>query len=414
MTLHCHLAVDLSQYSLPLHRSPSSWPAQSPSVVQVQVFTPDSHLLSAHLSFWVQPLPSSQARPLLLWTQPSLASQLSVVQGLPSSHSTVAVAGVPLQPLAAHTSPWLHALPSSHGRLLAPWTQPVLGEQLSVVHRLPSSHTTDTPAQLPVLHESFWVQPLPSSHGLTLNLKAHLPLAISQLSSVQGLLSSHPLGLPGRQSPLEHKSPIVQGLSSSQPVPGRLAWMHPLAAPQPSKVQGFLSSQSKPLPLTHAPWLQTSPVVQALPSSQTLVLSTWLQPTAGSQLSVVQTLLSSQGAPENVQVLATHSVEPPGVHALPSSQAWPSTTSSSTHSLPAQNAATQGLFESTGALQSASVAHGMGGRHKPSLQTKPSTTAKASPPEPSLSVASPLRAQMSSVQVSPSGKPLASASSPSC
>jgi hypothetical protein len=80
------------------------------------------------------------------------------------------------------------------------------------------------------------------------------------------------------------------------------ACAQPVAGSQLSSVHTFPSSQLGAAPPTHLPPEQASPVVQALPSSQGFVLFACAQPVAGSQLSVVQRLLSSQlGAPEPVQ-----------------------------------------------------------------------------------------------------------------
>jgi len=67
--------------------------------------------------------------------------------------------------------------------------------------------------------------------------------------------------------------------------------VQPLARVHVSVVHGLLSLQTSPVPL-HEPPLQTSPVVQSLPSLQAFVLLTNTQPVAELQLSVVHTLLS--------------------------------------------------------------------------------------------------------------------------
>ena len=86
-----------------------------------------------------------------------------------------------------------------------------------------------------------------------------------------------------------------------------------------SWVQGFPSSQSRDPAPAQEPPAQTSPVVQVLPSSQTTVLFTCPQPVAGSQLSSVQGLPSSQFTVEmGVQAPAAH--WSPTVQAFPSSQ----------------------------------------------------------------------------------------------
>ena len=72
----------------------------------------------------VQALPSSHDEVLLVETQPVAGSQESLVQELLSSQTT----GTPKwhQP-SAHTSPDVHALPSSHGSELLVETQPMFG-----------------------------------------------------------------------------------------------------------------------------------------------------------------------------------------------------------------------------------------------------------------------------------------------
>jgi hypothetical protein len=51
------------------------------------------------------------------------------------------------------------------------------------------------------------------------------------------------------------------------------------------------------MPGVHEPEPQLSPIVHAFPSSQAAVLFVKTQPAAGSQVSVVQALPSSQGVP---------------------------------------------------------------------------------------------------------------------
>jgi hypothetical protein len=65
---------------------------------------------------------------------------------------------------------------------------------------------------------------------------------------------------------------------------------------QPSIVQGSLSSQFGPPLPRHTPLWQLSPVLHELPSSHAVpsVASVWTQPELEEQVSVVQTLLSSQ------------------------------------------------------------------------------------------------------------------------
>jgi hypothetical protein len=94
--------------------------------------------------------------------------------------------------------------------------------------------------QLPPPHTSF-VQALPSSaHGKLLFVCTQ-PEAGSQESSVQGLPSSQLAALPA-QVPPEHTSPVVQALPSSQPALLLSLWHSPLT--QLSVVQALSSSQS--------------------------------------------------------------------------------------------------------------------------------------------------------------------------
>ena len=156
------------QNSVPLHRLPSSWPAQSLSWAQAQVLVPLPQLPLLQASPVVHGLPSLQLAVLLAWLQPLDGTQPSVVQGLPSSHSVLGLTEVPAQLLLAHTSLTVQALPSLQATELALLTQPLLGLQLSLVQTLLSSQLTALPLQLPPLHPSFWLQALPSSHGRVL------------------------------------------------------------------------------------------------------------------------------------------------------------------------------------------------------------------------------------------------------
>src|SRR2546425_1243057 len=59
-------------------------------------------------------------------------------------------------------------------------------------------------------------------------------------------------------------------------------------------VQGLLSLQTTGMPAWQVPPMHMSSIVHRFPSSQKLLLLTKAQPVRGSQLSVVQTLLSLQ------------------------------------------------------------------------------------------------------------------------
>jgi hypothetical protein len=80
---------------------------------------------------------------------------------------------------------------------------------------------------------------------------------------------------------------------------GGVPLTHPLAGSHVSTpLQTLLSVHCIGVPV-HVPLLQTSPVVQAEPSSHAtpFAAGVWTQPVAGSQLSSVHELLSSQVSP---------------------------------------------------------------------------------------------------------------------
>ena len=149
--------LSLSQLSS-VHRLPS-----------LQLFAlPAPHLPSAHASPSVQMSPSLQGAALVGCRQPTLGSQLSSVQTLPSSHLS---APPPTHLPSAHLSPAVQASPSLQAAVLLVLLQPLLGSQVSVVHGLESSHLSTAPGlQTPAAQTSFKVQTLPSSQALTLFL----------------------------------------------------------------------------------------------------------------------------------------------------------------------------------------------------------------------------------------------------
>jgi peptidoglycan hydrolase-like protein with peptidoglycan-binding domain len=97
------------------------------------------------------------------------------------------------------------------------------------------------------------------------------PVAGLQLSIVQTLPSSQFGGGPPLQFPPPQTSPVVQAFPSLHGLV-LLVWTQPVAGLQESSVQGLLSLQSGAGPPLQVPPPQTSPVVQAFPSSQGLVL----------------------------------------------------------------------------------------------------------------------------------------------
>ena len=119
------------------------------------------------------------------------------------------------------------------------------------------------------------------------------------LSSVQGLPSSQLGGGPPAQLPALQVSVVVQALPSSHEEVLLECW-HPLAGSHESSVHSLLSSQSGAGPPTQIPSAQRSDVVQALPSSQPLVL----KPVTGQVPAPSQVVLSVHGFPSSHDVSA--------------------------------------------------------------------------------------------------------------
>ena len=127
----------------------------------------------------VQASPSSQAAPssTACW-QPSDLSQVSVVQGLPSSQ----LVGVPTQVPIWHLSLLVQLLLSVQISELGLLLQPVLGSQVSLVHGLPSLHS----AALLVCWQPNTSKHRSSVHGLPSSQTSALPDA----QPAQGILDA--------------------------------------------------------------------------------------------------------------------------------------------------------------------------------------------------------------------------------
>ncbi len=256
-------------------------------------------------------LPSSQGDVFGAFRHwPVPVSQLSLLHGFLSSHDLV----VPdWQVLLTHTSPEVQALPSSQGKALATWLQvPSLGLHAWSIHLFLSSQSTATPAShLPAWHASFLVHGLPSLHAPLAATATQPPVLVSQLFVVQTLLSSQPLAAPAWHWPAWHTSLRVHGLPSSQ-LPALAVVLHlPVATSQPSRVQALLSSHATALPGEHTLLSQASPAVQALASAlQAALLAVKVQPSLGSHASSVHGLPS-------LQVCAGPAVHKPVLHASP-------------------------------------------------------------------------------------------------
>lgn len=207
-----------------------------------------------------------------------VAEHASVVQASLSLHTSAA----PLHAPVAQTSLVVQALPSLQvvpSAAAGALQVPDFASQASTVQGLLSLQTVALPgAQVPLAHKSLTVQALPSVQALPVSaVKAHLPAVQALL--VQALLSSH--SLAARQLPPQ---PLMA-----------LATHKPDLASQLSMVQGSLSSHGKtPLPVQLPP-VQASDVVQVLPSLHGKPLVTGTKPQAPvvvTQASLVQALLS--------------------------------------------------------------------------------------------------------------------------
>ena len=139
------------------------------------------------------------------------------------------------------------------------------------MHELVSSQFgAEPPTQDPPAQVSDVVQALPSSQEAVLFVKTQ-PVAGTHESSVQPLLSSQIGAEPPTQDPTAQVSTVVQALPSSQEAV-LFVKTQPVAGTQESSVQGLLSSQIGAEPPTQDPAAQVSGVVQALPSLQAAVL----------------------------------------------------------------------------------------------------------------------------------------------
>ena len=303
----------------------------------LQTFAPNPvHLPATHTSWSVQRLPSLQLPALSgVNTQPTIGSHLSELHTLPSSQTFLPS---PAQTPALQTSPVVHSRPSSHAATLLLIVQPVLLLHASLVQGLASLHTLICgPTQAPSLQISPLVQADKSSQAAAFG-KATQPTPESQVSLVQGFLSSQTNAGPAWHLPAWQLSPWVQtDPSASQLLPSLTgAGAHlPVTASQVLAAQAVFPAMShtttvarsiaqtlalqisEPLhklassnlaqsaflahwhvnaPPWHAPSLHASPLVQPLPSSQATALLACKQPDFGSQESVVQRFLSSHPA----------------------------------------------------------------------------------------------------------------------
>src|SRR2546427_613246 len=280
--------------SAPLHTFPSLHEAPFVSAAFVQtppLQTSDVHgLLSMQSAFVAQGWQPG----LAVWTQPLTALHASVVHAFPSSQ----LRGDPrVQIPDRHVSAPLHTFPSLHEVPLttAGCRQPVTGSQVSVVHGFPSSQLSAVPeVHTPDRHVSAPSQTLPSLHGVPFTTGTfRQPVAGSQLSVVQALLSLQPRGVPPVHTPAWQVSTPLQRSPSGQGVPFASAvCRQPATGSHVSVVQGLASAQLRAVPGVQAPAWQVSTPLHTFPSLHDVPFATarLRQPATGSQLSVVHGL----------------------------------------------------------------------------------------------------------------------------
>jgi hypothetical protein len=219
----------------------------------------------------VQALPSVQVFVLsFVNTHPVAGLHVSSVHALLSLQ---AIAVEMQLPAALHASV-VHRLPSVQVFVTSGvYTHPVAGLHVSSVHALPSLQiTADPPTHAPLLHTSPDVQKLPSSHGSVLFVYAQPDAGLHE-SLVHQFPSTHAMGGPPTHTPPAHASGFVHALPSLHAV---VLFVHtqPVAGAHVSSVHRLPSVQFRTPVGVHVPAVHTSPVVHALPSSQSSVLFT--------------------------------------------------------------------------------------------------------------------------------------------
>ena len=325
---------------------------------------PPPHTPAVHVSPSTQSVPLKQGPPSLAGCasqMPANSLQTPTLQKLSSEEQSRGTP--PAHVPAAHSSPTVQKRPSLQGTVLNVVKHPVTGSQASLVHRLPSLHTSGVPnAHSPLWQVSLPLQMLPSLHEVPLMSGTFAqPVAGSQVSVVQGLESLQTGGAPSVHTPLWQVSLPLQRSPSGQSVPFNTGgFSQPKTGSQESLVHTLASSQSSGVPSTqtavwhsstplqtlpspqavpsgrigfeHTPAEQTS-TVQRLPSTQSAAtwqgrqpgMKVWLQPVTGSQVSTLQPLSSSQ-------LIAVPAVQTPlrqlslPLHTLPSRQPVPFST----------------------------------------------------------------------------------------
>jgi len=148
---------------------------------------PPRQVPALQVSFVVHAFPSLHELVLLEWAHPVEALQLSSVQTLPSSQLGGAP---PTQTPALQVSAVVHAFPSLHDAVLFVWVHAPEASQMSSVQGLPSSQFAllpwqpPWPRQAPETHASGSSNPFPLVHMFVLSFTNVQPEIALQLSSV--------------------------------------------------------------------------------------------------------------------------------------------------------------------------------------------------------------------------------------
>lgn len=189
----------------------------------------------------------------------------------------------PAQTPLVQTSPTVHGLPSLHPVPFGAGgfeQDPVPGLQVPATwHWSIDAQITGLPGkQAPATQTSASVQRLPSLHAVPSGFAGfeHAPVkGLHVPATWHGSLAVQVTGLPPKQVPASQKSPCVHALPSLHGVPFGAGGFEqsPVTGLQiPATWHGSLAEQTTAAPGWQVPPLHTSPVVQALPSSQGLVL----------------------------------------------------------------------------------------------------------------------------------------------
>ena len=252
--------------------------------------SPPTQVPPAHVSSVVQASPSSHEAVLLVCTQPDAGLHESSVHAL-SSLQLRAVP--PTQVPPSHVSSVVQALPSLHEAVLLVCTQPVVGLQESSVHGLPSSQLRAVPP-----HAGPAATGVVGRAGVAVVARGGVVGVHAARVGIAGVVGAHVVVVAAARRPADavpplHVSFVVQALPSSHEAV-LLVCTQPIAGSHVSSVHGLPSSQLRAVPPTQVPPSHMSLVVQALPSSHEAVLLVCTQPDVGSHVSSVHTLPSLQ------------------------------------------------------------------------------------------------------------------------